>query len=137
VAGIAMSGLNAFFIVWWLTVGSLLLFKFVGVVGVWGIPFFIIVHWLCDLVWLTFVSFTIFKTHKFWAQKYQEYIFVVLGLFLGYFGLQFIFQGIDVFTGSNIWGWAHYVVLGLAGLALVWLVVNAVKNRKDQRETAS
>jgi threonine/homoserine/homoserine lactone efflux protein len=94
VAGIAMSGLNAFFIVWWLTVGSLLIMQFVEAVGVWGIPFFIIVHWLCDLVWLTFVSFTIFKTHKFWGEKVQEWVFIVLSLALLYFGGQFIVKGI-------------------------------------------
>ena len=98
VAGIAMSGLNAFFIVWWLTVGSLLLMNFVNAVGVWGIPFFIIVHWLCDLVWLTFVSFTIFKTHKFWGEKVQEWVFIVLSLALLYFGGQFIVKGIIAYV---------------------------------------
>jgi len=98
VAGIAMSGLNAFFIVWWLTVGSLLIMQFVEAVGVWGIPFFIIVHWLCDLVWLTFVSFTIFKTHKFWGEKVQEWVFIILSLALLYFGGQFIVKGIIAYV---------------------------------------
>jgi threonine/homoserine/homoserine lactone efflux protein len=98
IAGIAMSGLNAFFIVWWLTVGSLLLMNFVNAVGVWGIPFFIVVHWLCDLVWLTFVSFTIFKTHKFWGEKVQEWVFIVLSLALLYFGGQFIVKGIIAYV---------------------------------------
>jgi threonine/homoserine/homoserine lactone efflux protein len=98
VAGIAMSGLNAFFIVWWLTVGSLLIMKFVDAVGVWGIPVFILVHWLCDLVWLTFVSFTIFKTHKFWGEKVQEWVFIVLSLALLYFGGQFIVKGIIAYV---------------------------------------
>ena len=94
IAGIAMSGLNAFFIVWWLTVGSLLIMQFVDAVGAWGIPVFILVHWLCDLVWLTFVSFTIFKTHKFWGEKVQEWVFIILSLALLYFGGQFIVKGI-------------------------------------------
>src|SRR4030067_249197 len=50
-AGILMSGLNPFFLVWWVTVGSLLLMNFLNAVGGWGLPFFIIVHWLCELVW--------------------------------------------------------------------------------------
>ena len=130
VAGIAMSGLNAFFIIWWLTVGGLLLMKFVGVVGAWGIPLFIVAHWLCDLVWLTFVSFTIFKTHKFWAQKYQEYIFILLSIFLVYFGSQFILQGIDGYAGSSIWSWAHYILWGLCGIGIIYLVIDAVRNRR-------
>jgi threonine/homoserine/homoserine lactone efflux protein len=98
VAGIAMSGLNAFFIVWWLTVGSLLIMQFVDAVGVWGIPVFILVHWLCDLVWLTFVSFTIYKTHKFWGKNVQEWVFIVLSVALLYFGGQFIVKGIIAYV---------------------------------------
>ena len=109
-AGIVMSGLNAFFIVWWLTVGSLLLLNFVEAVGVWGLPFFIIVHWSCDLVWLSLVSFTIFKTHKFWGQRLQEWVFIVLSVALLYFGGQFIVKGV-----------ATYVEVGLTTTAIITL----------------
>jgi threonine/homoserine/homoserine lactone efflux protein len=102
VAGILMSGLNPFFLVWWATVGSLLLMSFIDAVGTWGMPFFIIVHWLCDLVWLSLVSFTIYKTHKFWGEKVQEWIFIVLSLALLYFGLQFIIKGIIEYAGAGI-----------------------------------
>ena len=94
VAGILMSGLNPFFLVWWVTVGSLLLVTFIEAVGEWGLPFFIIVHWLCDLVWLSLVSFVIYRTHSFWGQKFQEWVFIVLSLALLYFGGQFIVKGI-------------------------------------------
>ena len=135
VAGIAMSGLNAFFIVWWLTVGSLLLMQFVNSVGTWGIPLFIIVHWMCDLVWLSFVSLAIFKTHKFWAQKYQEYIFVLLAIFLVYFGLQFIVKGIDGYTGSRIWSWARYALWGLGILGIALSITNALNSRQRKPDT--
>jgi len=94
VAGILMSGLNPFFLVWWVTVGSLLLMTFLSAVGTSGLILFIVVHWLCDLVWLSLVSFTVFKTHSFWSQRVQEWIFVVLSLALLYFGGQFIVKGI-------------------------------------------
>jgi threonine/homoserine/homoserine lactone efflux protein len=94
VAGILMSGLNPFFLVWWVTVGSLLLMNFLAAVGTWGLPFFVVVHWLCDLVWLSIVSYTIFKTHKFWGQRLQEWVFIILSLALLYFGGQFIVKGI-------------------------------------------
>jgi threonine/homoserine/homoserine lactone efflux protein len=93
-AGILMSGLNPFFLVWWVTVGSLLLRTFLDAVGTWGLPFFIIVHWLCDLVWLSLVSVVIFKTRSFWKPRTQEWIFIALGLALLYFGGQFIVKGI-------------------------------------------
>lgn len=94
VAGILMSGLNPFFLVWWVTVGTLLLMNFIDAVGTWGLPFFIIVHWLCDLVWLSVVSFVIYRTHSFWRPKLQEWVFIVLSLALLYFGGQFIVKGI-------------------------------------------
>ncbi len=118
VAGIAMSGLNAFFIVWWLTVGSLLIMNFVNAVGVWGIPFFIIVHWLCDLIWLIFVSFTIFKTHKFWGQGVQEWIFIVLSLALLYFGTQFVIKGIIAYGEVGLISTIVIVIL-----AFIWLLI--------------
>jgi threonine/homoserine/homoserine lactone efflux protein len=93
-AGILMSGLNPFFLVWWVTVGSLLLMNFIAAVGAWGLPFFIVVHWLCDLVWLTLVSITIFRTHSFWGEKAQEWVFIILSVALLYFGGQFIVKGI-------------------------------------------
>jgi len=94
VAGILMSGLNPFFLVWWITVGSLLLMSFLNAIGSWGLPFFIVVHWLCDLVWLTLVSFVVYKTHSFWGRRAQEMVFLVLSLALVYFGGQFIVKGI-------------------------------------------
>lgn len=93
-AGILMSGLNPFFLVWWVTIGSLLLMNFLDAVGTWGLPLFIIVHWLCDLAWLSLVSFTIYRTRRFWGQKTQEWVFIILSLALLYFGGQFIVRAI-------------------------------------------
>jgi threonine/homoserine/homoserine lactone efflux protein len=93
-AGILMSGLNPFFLFWWATVGLKLIETFTEAVGAWGLPFFIIVHWLCDLVWLSVVSFVIYRTHSFWGEKVQEWVFIVLSLALLYFGGQFIVKGI-------------------------------------------
>ena len=93
-AGILMSGLNPFFLVWWVTIGSLLLMNFLEAVGTWGLPLFIIVHWLCDFVWLSLVSFSIYRTRRFWGQKAQEWVFIILSLALLYFGGQFIVKAI-------------------------------------------
>jgi threonine/homoserine/homoserine lactone efflux protein len=93
-AGILMSGLNPFFLFWWATVGLQLLLTFTHTVGAWALPFFIIVHWLCDFVWLSAVSYTIYKTHAFWGEKVQEWVFIVLSLALLYFGGQFVVKGL-------------------------------------------
>jgi threonine/homoserine/homoserine lactone efflux protein len=97
-AGILMSGLNPFFLVWWVTVGGLLLKNFHDAVGTWGLPLFIVVHWMCDLVWLSFVSYSIFKTRKFWGERVQEWVFIILALALLYFGGQFVVKGIIAYV---------------------------------------
>ena len=102
VAGILMSGLNPFFLVWWVTVGSLLLMNFLDAVGTWGLPLFIIVHWLCDLVWLSLVSFTVYRTHSFWGERAQEWVFIVLSLALLYFGGWFIVKGIINYVEAGV-----------------------------------
>jgi threonine/homoserine/homoserine lactone efflux protein len=96
-AGIVMTGLNPFFIMWWATVGVLLLMKFMAFwdAVVIGLAVFIIVHWLCDLIWLSFVSFVVNKTHQMWGATVQALVFVAAGLLMGGFGIWFIVSGIQ------------------------------------------
>jgi threonine/homoserine/homoserine lactone efflux protein len=132
-AGILMSGLNPFFLVWWVTVGSLLLRTFLDAVGEWALPLFIIVHWLCDLVWLSLVSVVIFKTRSFWKPRAQELVFVILSAALYYFGGYFIVNGIDVYAGINMWEWFQYVLgILLAVYILYWLWYYLKKNKSEK-----
>ena len=66
VAGILMSALNPFFLLWWATIGSMLIMKFFKFFdfGAIGLSTFTVVHWLCDLAWLSFVSVLIYKTKR-------------------------------------------------------------------------
>ena len=95
VAGILMSGLNPFFLVWWVTVGSLLLMTFLEF-SPQGLIIFIVVHWLCDLVWLSLVSVTVYKTHSFWGRRLQEWVFIACSLLLVGFGVWFMISGIQL-----------------------------------------
>ena len=93
-AGIIMSALNPFFLLWWATVGSLLIMKFIDF-GVTGLVTMTVVHWLCDLVWLSFVSVVIYKTHSLWGRRPQEALFIVCSLLLVGFGAWFMVSGIQ------------------------------------------
>ncbi len=95
VAGIIMSGLNPFFLLWWATIGSLLIMKFLGFGGT-GLAIFIVAHWLCDLIWLSFVSVTFNKTHSLWGRGWQEGLFIACSLLLVGFGAWFIVSGIKL-----------------------------------------
>jgi threonine/homoserine/homoserine lactone efflux protein len=129
VAGILMSGLNPFFLVWWVTVGSLLLVTFIDAVGDWGLPFFIIVHWLCDLVWLSVVSFVIYRTHRFWGERVQELVFILLGALLFCFGGMFVVKGVDDYLGTNTWNWIRYIFWSLGFIFILFFLVRYLKYR--------
>lgn len=92
-AGILTSGFNPFFLVWWATIGSMLIMRILEF-GTMGLIIFIIVHWLCDLVWLTLVSNVIYRTHTFWRPKVQEWLFISCSLLLVGFGIWFLISGI-------------------------------------------
>jgi threonine/homoserine/homoserine lactone efflux protein len=95
VAGITMTALNPFFLLWWATVGGLLVMQFLEF-GVQGLFILIIVHWSCDLVWLTFVSQFIHRTHHFLGPRFQEWLFIATAIFLAAFGIKYIISGIQM-----------------------------------------
>ena len=94
-AGILTSALNPFFWVWWATVGSMLVMKFVDF-GTAGLITFTLVHWLCDLAWLSLVSVLVYKTQTLWGRKVQEGIFIICSLLLIGFGGWYLISGIQL-----------------------------------------
>jgi len=92
-AGILTSALNPFFLLWWATIGSMLIMKFLEF-GTIGLAVFIVVHWLCDLVWLSLVSVMVYKTRSLWGRKFQEGLFTAGSLLLIGFGGWFVVSGI-------------------------------------------
>jgi threonine/homoserine/homoserine lactone efflux protein len=94
IAGILLSGLNPFFLMWWITVGSMLLMNFLEF-SPNGIVLFIIFHWICDFVWLSLISITTFKMQSFLNNEKREWIYIILSIILLYFGGNFIIKGIN------------------------------------------
>ncbi len=87
VSGIAMTGVNPYFLIWWLTVGFHLVNQAI-LFGVLGIGLFIIAHEMCDVAFLGFVSATSNKTASMWRDRSYKIlsgisvtIFVVFGVF--------------------------------------------------------
>ncbi len=94
-AGIITSIFNPFFLLWWATIGSLLIMRILEF-GTVGLIVFIIVHWSCDLVWLSLVSQIVYRTHSLWGRKLQEWLFIGCSLLLVGFGLWFLISGIQL-----------------------------------------
>ncbi|MDI6815425.1 MAG: LysE family transporter [Dehalococcoidales bacterium] len=95
VAGVVTSAFNPFFILWWATIGSMLIMTSLNF-GTTGFALFIPVHWLCDLVWLSFISILIFRTRSLWGRKFQEGLFITCSLLLIGFGGWFLISGLKM-----------------------------------------
>jgi len=95
VAGVVTSALNPFFILWWATIGSMLIMNSLEF-GITGFALLIPIHWLCDLVWLSFVSILVYKTQALWGRKFQQGLFIACSLLLIGFGGWFLVSGVQL-----------------------------------------
>jgi len=93
IAGILTTGANPYFLLWWATIGAALIVN-ATLFGFIGFLVFAITHWLCDLLWNTFVSMTVFKSRRFWTKKVHNIIFgFCFVVFVG-FGLWFFISAL-------------------------------------------
>jgi threonine/homoserine/homoserine lactone efflux protein len=89
-AGALTTGANPYFFIWWATVGAALIMS-ASFYGLWGFLLFALVHWMCDFLWDLGVSWTVFKSKKFWTPRVHEIVFGGCGLLLVVFGVWFIY----------------------------------------------
>lgn len=94
VSGILATGANPYFLLWWATIGTALIWN-ASVFGFMGFLLFAITHWLCDLLWNTFVSLTVFKSRRFWTKRVHGIVsgfcFIVLIGFGAWFMISALF----------------------------------------------
>ncbi len=106
VDGLLLSGSNPYFIIWWTTIGIVLLFEAYNAFGVIGVIVFTIGHLLADLSWYMFVSGLISKSRGFLPQKSYRLISLVLSLALVGFGAKYFINGVtlarDLMAGTII-----------------------------------
>jgi threonine/homoserine/homoserine lactone efflux protein len=91
VAGIVLSGSNPFFLIWWASVGLNLAITATGF-GIWAFALFAIVHWLCDLIWFSLLSWASFKGSVLLGPRNQRIILLICSLALFGFGLFFLYN---------------------------------------------
>lgn len=89
VAGIVTTGANPYFLFWWATIGAILIGNAM-IFGFLGFLVFAVTHWLCDLLWNTFVSLTVFKSRRFLTEQVKKIIFGFCFVVLTGFGVWFI-----------------------------------------------
>lgn len=91
VGGAVATGANPYLILWWVTIGAVLIMSstFFGLIG---FLLFALAHWLCDFFWYFFVSITVFKSKHLWSQRTLRIVFGACALLLIGFGVWFIFS---------------------------------------------
>ncbi|MBP8718727.1 MAG: LysE family transporter [Candidatus Atribacteria bacterium] len=94
-SGIVLSIANPYLLIWWATIGAMLIAD-ASQFGVVGLIALFLVHWSCDFCWNFFLSAITFKGGKFFGQRLQQILFAVCGLFLLFFSGKFIYDAINI-----------------------------------------
>jgi threonine/homoserine/homoserine lactone efflux protein len=91
--GLILSISNPYFLLWWATVGLNLTLE-ARSLGWTAFLLFALVHWLCDLVWLTVLSFTAFHGTDLLGPRVQRIVLGVCGVVLIAFGICFAYDAV-------------------------------------------
>ncbi len=94
-AGIILSAGNPYFLLWWATIGLALATTATGI-GTWAFVVFAIVHWLCDLVWLSALSWASFKGSVLLGPRGLRIVLMICSAALFAFGLFFIYNAAKI-----------------------------------------
>ena len=92
--GLALTGLNPYFIVWWLTVGANLILLSLEFGGLVGVVFMYICNVWIDYVWISFIAYFAKKSTKILRNKWYRVVMAVFGVTLIYFGLSFLLDSL-------------------------------------------
>lgn len=91
VGGIVTTAANPYFFLWWATIGAALVAS-ATLFGLWGFVLFAFTHWFLDLAWLLILSFSIFKSRRWWTPRVKSVVFGVCGALLVGYGLWFLYS---------------------------------------------
>jgi threonine/homoserine/homoserine lactone efflux protein len=94
VAGIALSALNPFFLVWWLTVGLKLIADSATFGFAAGIAVLFLLHIWMDYAWLAGTAYLASKGSSVLKSKYYPLLLLALAAVLLYYGVYFTLTGI-------------------------------------------
>ena len=95
--GIAFTGLNPYFILWWITVGAQLIVIALEFAAFLGVVFMFICHVWMDYAWLTGVAYFSKKGTNVMGLKWYKPLMILFGIVLIYFGITFILGAIEIY----------------------------------------
>ena len=92
VTGILLSALNPFFIIWWLTIGLVLISESIQNFGILGIVILFLFHIWMDYVWLFTIAALSSKAKNYLSKRNFKIIIIGLSIMLIYFGIEFLLR---------------------------------------------
>ena len=92
VTGILLSALNPFFIIWWLTIGLVLISESIQNFGIIGIVILFLFHIWMDYAWLFTIAAFSSKAKNYLSKKNFKIIIIGLSVVLIYFGIDLLFK---------------------------------------------
>jgi len=90
VLGVALTGLNPYFILWWLTIGSVLIVQALAFAAIIGVLVMYVAHVWMDYVFLTGIAHLAKKGKNVDGSRYYRIILVAFGLILIGYGFKFL-----------------------------------------------
>jgi threonine/homoserine/homoserine lactone efflux protein len=90
--GLGLSGLNPFFIIWWLTVGMALILEALALASLAGIVLMYISHVWMDYAWLILTAHFAHMGRNLVGTRGYRVLMIFFGTILIYFGLTFLLE---------------------------------------------
>lgn len=94
--GLAFTGLNPYFVIWWLSVGAQLIIIALEFAGLAGVVFMYLCHVWMDYVWLTAIAHFAKKGTNIIGLKWYRPLMIAFGIILIYFGFTFFIDAIGI-----------------------------------------
>ena len=91
-AGVILSVLNPFFLIWWFTIGIVLITESIAIWGILGILILFIFHIWMDYVWLFAIAGFASKAKNILSNRNYKVLIIGLSVLLIYFGIDFLVQ---------------------------------------------
>ena len=95
--GVLFTAFNPSFIPWWVTLGYPLLLQGFEWLALTGIVLVTVGHFLSDLAWYSFISYSFSRGKNLFVGKRYELMMLFLALFVIAFGIFFFIKGITGF----------------------------------------
>ena len=90
ILGLALTGLNPYFILWWLTIGSVLIVQALAFAAIVGVLIMYVSHVWMDYAFLTTIAHLGKKGKAIVGSRYYKLVLIAFGLILIYYGATFV-----------------------------------------------